>query len=116
MEIPESDRSTTGKITPTLGTPKNKFDGMMPVYQREVHLKTEGQGKKMVVKEVHENKDKNDYGIFFTSKYDKPIPQIVKTTQKYTEEEENNSPLKRWKKHVKTDSQDRVSLLSHTLY
>ena len=51
IETEDPNRVSHGQVTPKLVTPKNKFVGMMPVYQRQIFLKTEGENKTMEVEE-----------------------------------------------------------------
>ena len=120
MEQEELNRYSNGKNTPNFSTPKNKFQGMMPIYPREVLLKTDGENKILSEQESQNlgSLNPNDYGIILNSKYEKSVPTITvnNKSSKIQKEDENSSPLKRWKKHAKSDSQGRVPLMSHVFY
>ena len=81
----------------------------------------------MVVKEspsfeLSENLDKlnsNDYGFILSSKYENNQFSSVSLASKLSKQKpstETNSPIKRWNKHAKAESQGRIQLMSHVFY
>lgn len=109
------------------GTPTNKKGGFKSFNPRQVTIQSDGENKSLIVNdssllEINKNIDRinsNDYGFFLQSKYDKPQMDIFPSNQTLKLKKassDNNSPLKRWNKHARTESQGRIQLLSHVFY
>lgn len=109
------------------GTPTTKKGGFKSFNPRQVTIQSDGENKSLLVNdsftlEFNKNIDKinsNDYGFFLQSKYDKPQMNIFPCNQApklKKASSDNNSPLKKWNKHARTESQGRIQLLSHVCY
>jgi hypothetical protein len=115
-----------GSGTPYIGTYTAKSGGYRSLHPRTALIQSDGDKKILLIDdystfEANQNIDRinsNDYGFFLQSKYDKAqIDRIAnKKLPKVQKASNDDSPLKRWKKHARTEGQSRIQLISHVNY
>lgn len=119
-------KSTIEEIDPDFMQQKYAENCQLAVKPKQVQLKSDLDDHRKVIREScslestngFKKAGSNDYGVILSQKYvgNKIKHSVFSSKLKLKPSTESNSPIKRWNRQAKVESQGRIQLMSHVCY
>jgi len=119
-------KSTIEEIDPDFMQQKYAENSQLAVKPKQVQLKSDLDDHRKVIREScslestngFKKAGSNDYGVILSQKYvgNKIKHSVFSSKLKLKPSTESNSPIKRWNRQAKVESQGRIQLMSHVCY